>query len=100
MAKPIKSINKSIKQSMILFPNPAKPTDEIMLNYTFLQSGKGELRIVDINGKVLYTQNLNIVANASSQTSINTAKLNLASGLYVVMLSTEKESNFVKLLIN
>ncbi len=100
MAKPIKAINKAIKQSMILFPNPAKPTDEIMLNYTFLQSGKGELKIMDMNGKVLYTQNLNIVANASSQTSINTAKLNLASGLYVVVLSTGNESNFVKLLIN
>jgi hypothetical protein len=45
------------------------------------------------------TQTLNIVANANSQTSINTAKLNLNAGIYVVLLSTETESNFIKLLI-
>lgn len=100
MAKPNKTINKTIKQSMMIFPNPAKPSDEIILNYTFLNTGKGDLKIIDINGKTIYTQTLNIVANASSQTSINTAKLNLASGIYVVLLSTGTESNFVKLLIN
>jgi hypothetical protein len=100
MAKPSKTINKAIKQSMMIFPNPAKPSDEIILNYTFLNTGKGELKIIDINGKTIYTQTLNVVANASSQTGINTAKLNLASGIYVVLLSTGTESNFVKLLIN
>ncbi|MFZ4798150.1 MAG: T9SS type A sorting domain-containing protein [Bacteroidia bacterium] len=39
-------------------------------------------------------------ANSNSQTSINTAKLNLSSGIYVVLLSTPNESNSVKLLIN
>ncbi len=71
-----------------------------MLNYTFLQNGNGVLKIMDINNKIIYTQNIEVKANASSQTSINTAKLNLASGIYVVLLSTEKESNFVKLLID
>jgi hypothetical protein len=85
---------------MIIFPNPAKPSDQLILNYTFLNTGKGELKIIDINGKTIYTQTLNVVANASSQTSVNTAKLNLASGIYVVLLSTGTESNFVKLLIN
>jgi hypothetical protein len=36
----------------------------------------------------------------TSQTSINTTKLNLSAGMYVVLLSTETERNFVKLLIN
>lgn len=100
MAKPVKTINKTIKQSMMIFPNHAKGSDEIMLNYTFLNKGKGELKIIDINGKTIYTQMLNIIANANSQTSINTAKLNLSSGIYVVLLSTPIESNFVKLIIN
>lgn len=92
--------NTKAQSKMVLFPNPANSIDEVILNYTFLQSGKGELKIIDINGKTIYTQTLNVVANASSQTGINTAKLNLASGIYVVLLSTGTESNFVKLLIN
>ena len=100
MAKPVKTINKAIKQSMIIFPNPAKPSDQLILNYTFLNTGIGELKIIDINGKTIYSQSLNTVANASSQTSINTSKLNLSAGVYVVLLSTESESNFVKLFIN
>ncbi len=92
--------NTKAQSKMVLFPNPANSKDEVILNYTFLQSGKGELKIIDINGKTLYTQNLSIESGSNSQTEINTSKLNLSSGLYVVLLSTENESNFVKLLIN
>jgi hypothetical protein len=92
--------NSKAQSKMVLFPNPANCKDEIILNYTFLQSGKGELKIIDINGRILLTQNLNILANENSQTSINIAKVNLSSGIYVVLLSTETESNFIKLLIN
>jgi hypothetical protein len=92
--------NTKAQNTMVLFPNPANCKDDIILNYTFLQSGKGELKIIDINGKTLYTQNLSIEADSNSQIGINTAKLNLSSGMYVVLLSTENESKFVKLLIN
>ncbi len=92
--------NTKAQSTMVLFPNPMNSKDDINLNYTFLQSGKGELKIIDINGKTIYRQSLNVVANLNSQIGINTSKLNLSSGLYVVLLSTENESNFVKLLIN
>ena len=91
--------NTKAQSTMVLFPNPTNSKDDINLNYTFLQSGKGELKIIDINGKTLYTQNLNIEAGTNSQIGINIAKLNLSSGMYVVLLSTVNESNFIKLLI-
>ncbi len=92
--------NTKAQSTMVLFPNPINSKDDINLNYTFLQSGKGELKIIDINGKTIYRQSLNVVANLNSQTGINTAKLNLSTGIYVVLLSTDTESNFVKLIIN
>lgn len=70
-----------------IFPNPAK--DKVYVNYT--ASGSGNIMLVDLQGKVLYNEQ---VVKASGTTTINMESL--ASGVYIVKVITGNESYIQK----
>lgn len=79
-------------ESVSIYPNPATQT----LNVQYISSTEAQLRIMDISGKVLYSQNLEQGNNTSS---ISIA--HFAAGTYMLQLISENGMNksirFVKL---
>jgi len=61
----------------------------IHVNASKLKGSKGVLRLFDVQGRVLYEAKLNVIAGGYLTTEINMN--GIASGVYIVSLSTEKE---------
>ena len=61
----------------------------IHVNASKLKGSKGVLRLFDVQGRVLYEAKLNVITGGYLTTEINMN--GIASGVYIVSLSTEKE---------
>lgn len=76
------------------FPNPV--VDELTISYYSKKSSNGRISVVDINGKLIVSQNLTVIAGANKEI-INTQ--GLAKGIYTYVLSFDNErviNKFIK----
>lgn len=73
---------KSLTQSVVMFPNPA--TSSTQLLFGFDQAQDLNISIVDLQGRTISRQ----VANGVTSQSINLNVENLTSGLYLVRIET------------
>ena len=76
-----------------VYPNPS--TGKISIAANGIQGVKGELKIYNVLGKVVY-QKPSFEIPASSNTSLN---LNLSSGIYFIRISSDKVSAEKKIVI-
>ena len=77
-----------------VYPNPTNGI--VNINFTATEMGEASLSVVDVNGRVLYTQEL------ETQTGLTEAFLDLsplANGMYFVRLSTANSMDIQKLQI-
>jgi len=84
----------SIKESAYISPNPA--TDQTSLNFNSNIVFKGSLRIYDVNGIMVFEENLK-VGKGENSLYINTSSLK--SGLYYVNLLNKEDAFLVKKMI-
>ncbi|GAB4478793.1 MAG: hypothetical protein OHK0057_30150 [Thermoflexibacter sp.] len=75
-----------------VYPNPSSGSFYLQANE--LKGKNATLTITDLSGRVVYQRNWQIVGNIESQ-----VELNLAQGIYLLQLDTEKENFKRKLLI-
>lgn len=84
------------KTHLYVFPNPAQ--DMISFDHHFAQKSENvTINVLDITGKVVYTQNEGTPTTVSNRYSVNVE--NLAAGTYIVQLVTDNytsTSKFVK----
>lgn len=76
--------NKTI-QNIIIFPNPVKESLTINLNNSKIET----VEIIDILGKVVYSQNVN-------SNEINISRYNIPSGLYFLKVNSKENSYTAK----
>jgi hypothetical protein len=73
------------RAAISLFPNPS--TGSFTLEFKAIQAQKANLTVVDLTGKVIFTQSLSDLNNGSQQ---NIELGEVASGVYIVQVQTEK----------
>lgn len=78
----IRDFNADLSAAMSVYPNPSNGAFEVRLNST--SRVNGTLNVLDVTGKVLFTQTLDVTGLYSSQ--INLA--DIPKGLYTVQLKT------------
>ena len=64
--------------------------DMVHVNASGLKGSKGSLRLVDMDGRIVYEKNIAVIAGGYVATEIPVN--NFASGIYIVSLVTEKET--------
>lgn len=72
-------------QDINIFPNPA--SNEINFNYGFIQPTKASVRVIDMMGRIVMTQDLGNQSWGTKSFTLNTA--NLANGNYLLQVTTE-----------
>ena len=78
---PIESLSGSY---LTLYPNPV--IDQLQISYKMAQTGIVQLKIVDLQGKVIYSQILNS-QNGTNHATISVAQLPV--GLYIFLMQSE-----------
>jgi len=89
----IRDFNAELNAALSVYPNPSTGAFEVRLNST--NRVNGTLNVVDVTGKVVFTQNLDVVGLYSTQ--INLA--DMPKGLYTVQLKTAEgfASNYISI---
>jgi len=82
--------------SVSLFPNPS--TNEVRVEFTMQQSSDLTFEIIDLNGKLLNTQNLSTVSVGQNTILLDISTY--ANGVYSIILRSEKSLTTKKLVIN
>lgn len=71
--------------------------NQMSVGFTTAEAGKFNLAVLDLTGRVLYSESINAVAGTQRYT-VN--GMNLASGLYIVKLSNGSQSGVTKAMVN
>ncbi len=85
MSQTTQTINENVAE-WIAYPNPT--SGKTMISFTSNQDDKYVFKVMDLIGKVIYTEQLNV------RSGFNSIELNLNEyneGLYIVSVQTEKE---------
>lgn len=78
-----------------IYPNPANTN--AFVEFDLKKSAQTEIRMMDVNGKLVYSNSLNLVQGAQK---IELPVNGIAKGFYVVELRSNEASTFKKLQIN
>ena len=78
----INDFNSELNAAMSVYPNPSTGTFEVKLNAG--RRVNGQLVVVDVTGKKVFTQALDVVGLYSTKVDLNT----LSKGIYTVQLRT------------
>ena len=84
----------SANQQFVIFPNPVSG-DQISLAYNGIEESVVLVKVLDINGKIQSTEQLDL--NGSGSIHLN--KLNLSAGLYYLTIQTKSGLNIQKLIV-
>ncbi|MBJ7428420.1 MAG: T9SS type A sorting domain-containing protein, partial [Bacteroidia bacterium] len=76
-----------------IYPNPFSSNLNISISTNY--NAKTEVQIIDINGKLVYTENINTMIGSSIYTISNLDKI--PTGMYFVKITQGAESRVVKL---
>ena len=87
----IRSINEAISFAASIYPNPVQTNLNITITAT--KDEQAAIEVIDANGKVLLSQNINIAQGTSSQ-AVNVSKL--AGGNYFITIQTDEGSRNIK----
>jgi hypothetical protein len=94
----ITGVSKSINSiGLSIYPNPSSSTSKVTIGVNGAKGSKASIVIVDVVGKVVYTDNMTISADA--KTSEKSIDLGLAAGVYTVKVSTTGKTFTDKLVI-
>ena len=91
---PMASARIAQDATMKVYPNPA--TSQLNVNYQFAEAAEGQLAIMDVSGRMVQTQDLQIEAGAQTLT-LDVSHLN--AGIYFVNIVTAQQRLVQKLMI-
>lgn len=81
--------------SVNVYPNPA--ADYANVDLTIVNAGNAVVKIYDVNGKMVHTENLGYLGEGNHQYSLNCSKFN--HGMYLVNIIIGKEAATTKLIV-
>jgi hypothetical protein len=80
-----------------VYPNPSSSTSKVTLAVSGAKGSKASVEIVDVVGKVVYTETMSI--SQESNVSEKSVDLGLASGVYTVKVTTSGKTFTEKLIV-
>ena len=80
-----------------VYPNPSSSTSKVTLAVSGAKGSKASVEIVDVVGKVVYSETMSI--SQESNVSEKSVDLGLASGVYTVKVSTSGKTFTEKLIV-
>jgi hypothetical protein len=86
-------LNFKSNDNILIYPNPVR--DIATISLTAERQGKVNIRIVDVTGKILITDEVYAAGNGVSQIKLNCNKLN--PGLYFVYLTVDGVTHIRKI---
>jgi len=86
----IQQLTNNLQQPGILV-QPIPFTDQFSVNSYFAEKGKAVLRIYSIEGKEIYANEYSVLPGLN-KFSFSANELNLSNGMYLLQISTDKES--------
>ncbi|MGZ6539995.1 MAG: T9SS type A sorting domain-containing protein, partial [Bacteroidia bacterium] len=89
--------NLSNGTNLIAYPNPFNETATVI--YNLKDAATVELTLVDVLGKQIIVQPKENMQSGKHELTINKNELNLASGMYILRLTTDNKSVFTKLTV-
>ena len=90
-------INERVLQNFIkVYPNPAR--DVLQINYGAVTSSKGEIRLLDMQGRVVYSKAVGIAAG-DNRYDINLNGSGISAGSYVLKLQSGNAEQQVKVVV-
>ena len=81
--------------SVNIYPNPA--VDQVTVDLTVVNAGNAVVKIYDVNGKMVHTENLGYLSEGQHQYSLNCSKF--SHGMYLVNINIGKEAATSKLIV-
>jgi transforming growth factor-beta-induced protein len=89
------SVSNIEANKLNIYPNPANTN--AFVEFDLKKSAQTEVRIMDINGKLVFSNSLNLIQGAQKvELPVN----GIAKGLYIVEIRSNESSTFKKLQIN
>lgn len=79
-----------------IFPNPVTSGNQVNISYRSAESFSGTLEVLDITGKVLVAQELNVIAGAAT---IPVNMPAVAQGVYFIKISNNNKSELVQFIV-
>ena len=79
-----------------IFPNPVTSGNQVNISYRSSESFSGTLAIMDITGKVLVNQQLNVIAGTAT---IPVNMPAVAQGIYFIKISDNTKSELVQFIV-
>lgn len=90
----INNVDKG-ENHMNIYPNPA--SDHATIDLSIVNSGNAVIKIYDVAGKLVFTENLGYLYEGVHQYTVNCSKFN--RGMYLVNINVGKESATSKLIV-
>lgn len=76
-------------QAMLVYPNPAS-VNKLFIKYNFGTDNAASVKVIDVTGRVVYTQDLGNNLNGTKDIEINLPQL--SHGMYVLKMDTKTHS--------
>ena len=86
----------TIFDHLTVFPNPAKAGGSVTLSYRSSVGFDGTAAILDITGKQISQQNIQVIGGAGS---ISVTLPEVAEGLYFIKLSDDNQSELIEFIV-
>jgi hypothetical protein len=86
---------ESLFSSLSVYPNPSD--DKAVVEFTLAKSSVVDMQLFNMEGKLLQQLHSGRMSQGANNKIINTARL--ASGLYLVKLTSDKNNRFINLLV-
>jgi hypothetical protein len=78
------------------YPNPAR--DVLQINYGAATASRGEIRLLDVQGRVVYSKAVGIAAG-DNRYDINLSSTGISAGSYVLKLQSGNTEQQVKVVV-
>jgi hypothetical protein len=79
-----------------VYPNPAR--DVLQINYGAATASRGEIRLLDVQGRVVYSKAVGIAAG-DNRYDINLSSTGISAGSYVLKLQSGNTEQQVKVVV-
>ena len=94
---PVTSVDKAVELGLAVYPNPA--TSQLFANINIATANEITIRMTDLQGKVVYSENLGTLAAGVNKVDLSNAVNGMNAGLYFVEISNVDSRTVKKVII-
>jgi len=89
----VKAKNDDVNGNLVLYPNPIQAGQTFTLRFDLQKASDAEIRIFDLNGRLLRSKNLYAIQSTTYQDVLST------TGTYLIVVNLNETSKVIKLIV-